>query len=62
MKVQKSHEKFLINEIEDVNELENLKAPVSFYIEIDKTNYHLGQILGMSVYDGNTVYYIKKIL
>ena len=62
MKVQKSHEKLLINEIEDVNELENLKAPVSFYIEIDKTNYHLGQILGMSVYDGNTVYYIKKDL
>lgn len=62
MKVQKNHEKLLINEIENVNELEKLKAPVSFYIEIDKTNYHLGQVLGMSIYDGDTVYYVKKDL
>lgn len=47
--------------IDDVKELE-LDNIVSFYIEIDQTNYHLGNILGMAITDKNNTYYIKKEL
>ena len=34
----------------------------SYYIECDSDNYHTSNILGMSMYDGNNMYYIPKEL
>ena len=47
--------------ITNINEIE-LKNEVAFYIELDKTNYHDGNILGMSLSSGNNNYYINKDL
>lgn len=48
-------------ELENVNDLK-LDDVVSFYIEVDKTNYHLGNILGMSISDKFNNYFVKKEL
>jgi len=40
----------------------DLKDPISMYVELDNNNYHDGNILGISVYDGNNLYYIDKDL
>ncbi len=50
-----------VKEIEDVTELK-LEEEVSFYIEVDHTNYHIGNILGMALTDKNNTYFIKKEL
>ncbi len=45
--------------LENVGDLQ-LENPVSYYIELDKENYHIGQILGMSVSDKKKTYLVKK--
>jgi DNA polymerase-1 len=50
-----------IKYIENINEL-NLEDIVSFYIEVDNSNYHKSNILGMALTDKNGTYYIKKEL
>ena len=62
MKIKKTQEKINIIDIESLNDLNDLKYPVSFYIELDKTNYHLANILGLGLYDGTNAYYVKKDL
>ena len=62
MKVNKTKEKLEIIEINSVNELKDINYPISFYIEIDKANYHLGNALGLGLYDGSKAYYVKKEL
>ena len=48
-----------LKKIESVDELV-LDTIVSFYIELDSTNYHTGNILGMGFTDKNHTYYVKK--
>ena len=62
MAVKKKEENIEIKEITNINDLENINSPVSFYIELDKTNYHLSNILGMGIYDGTNSYFVKKEL
>ena len=35
---------------------------ISVFIETDNTNYHDGELLGASIYDGKHAYYINKDL
>ena len=48
-------------EIDDINNI-NDSIEFSYYIECDNDNYHFANILGMSLYDGQKSYYIKKDL
>lgn len=45
-------------ELSDVHEI-NIEKCVSYYIECDKENYHLGKIIGMGVYDGDNLFYVS---
>lgn len=45
-------------ELSDVHEI-NIEKCVSYYIECDKENYHLGKIIGMGVYDGDNLFYVN---
>ncbi len=47
-----------------VNSLSEIKPAIefSYYIECDRENYHYANILGMSMYDGNNLYYIPTSL
>ena len=33
----------------------------AYYIELDKDNYHQANILGMSIYDGDNIYYLNPV-
>ncbi len=46
----------------EVQKMEDLKLGdiVSYYIELDHPNYHLGNVLGMSISDKENTYFIKK--
>ena len=48
----------MVESVEDLK-LENI---VAFYVELDHTNYHLANILGMSLTDKNQTYYVKPEL
>lgn len=48
----------IVNSKEDLV-LDNI---VSFYIEVDSTNYHLGNIIGMAISDKSNTYYVKPEL
>lgn len=39
-----------------------LDDKIAMYIEVDNTNYHDGNILGISLYDGKNLYFIDKDL
>lgn len=43
--------------LEDINNLK-LKSPIAVYVELDGLNYHTSNIYGVSVYDGESSYYI----
>lgn len=60
MKIQKPKEKIDVKTLEDINQIDELKEPISFYIETDKTNYHLSYLIAMGVYDGQNAFYVKK--
>ena len=62
MKVQKKNDNINIIDVKDTNELNSLSDKLSFYIELDKTNYHIANILGMGLYDGKNLYYVNKDL
>lgn len=54
-------------EIENIKRIENsselqLENIASFYIEVDQSNYHTGNILGMSITDKQNTYFIRKEL
>ena len=54
---EKKEEKLEYKIIENVDDLK-LKEKVSAYLEISETNYHNADIYGMSLYDGENVYYV----
>lgn len=60
MKIQRNTQNVKVKEIATVDDLKALKFPVSFYIEIDKTNYHVASILGMGIFDGDLAFYVPK--
>ena len=60
--VPKVDEKLNIIDINDLSIIDNIISPISFYIEIDNLNYHLGNILGMGIFDGKNSYYVNKNL
>ena len=60
MKVKKQKNEIIINEVSTIEDVYNLSFPASFYIEIDKTNYHVANVLAMGLYDGKKAYYVKK--
>ena len=60
MKIKRKKEKLEIIEITDLMQLQNLNHPIAFYIETNKLNYHLADILAMGLYDGNNAYFVKK--
>lgn len=53
-----------IDNVIEVEKKEDLKLgdTLSYYIELDNTNYHIGNVLGMSVTDKETTYFVKKEL
>lgn len=53
----KKEEKLEYKIIENIDDLK-LKEKVSAYLEISETNYHNADIYGMSLYDGENVYYV----
>lgn len=54
---EKKEEKLEYKIIENIDDLK-LKEKVSVYLEISETNYHNADIYGMSLYDGENVYYV----
>jgi len=38
----------------------NINSSFSFFLDLDKENYHHANILGMSLYDGKSSYYLDK--
>ena len=49
-------------EYKKITDINNIKLgnKISMYIETDNTNYHDGDILGASIYDGENLYYLDK--
>ncbi len=37
-----------------------IKGIASYYIDVDNSNYHKGNITGIGIYDGETAYYVDK--
>lgn len=60
MKVQKKQDKVDVTVLETTEELKELSSPLGVYIEVDKTNYHLADILALGLYDGEKSIYVKK--
>ncbi len=60
MKIQKTQEDIDIIDLKNINELDKISSPLSFYIEVDKTNYHIAHALALGLYDGKNAYFIKK--
>ncbi len=60
MKIQKKQEEIKIEEINDIDNTIDFSSPISFYIELDKSNYHLSNVLALGLYDGKKAYYVKK--
>ena len=46
--------------LEDVTQINKENNVVSYYIECDNENYHIANILGMGLYDGNSLFFIRK--
>ena len=62
MKIGRINNDFNVIEVEDISVLDKIKSPISIYMELDKTNYHLASILALGLYDGQNAYYVKKDL
>ena len=45
--------------LEDVKEI-NLDKQIAYYIECDNENYHVANILGMGLYDGENLFFVEK--
>ena len=60
MKVERKKSEVKTVVLNDLKELNSLSSPLSFYIELDKENYHTANILGMALFDGENSYYVKK--
>lgn len=60
MKVNKPKEKIEARELKNIDDVDNMNVPISFYIETNKSNYHVADVLAMGIYDGANAYYVKK--
>ncbi len=60
MKVQKKQEEIEIEDLENISDIDNMSSPIAFYIETNKTNYHLADTLAMGISDGKKSFYVKK--
>lgn len=47
--------------LEDINQIKR-DGIISYYIECDNENYHIANILGMGLFDGDNLFFIKKEL
>lgn len=47
-------------EYDIIDERIEIDKDFAFYLEIDKENYHFGNIIGMSIYDGTKNYYLTE--
>ena len=45
--------------LEEVTEI-NLSNQIAYYIECDNENYHMANILGMGLYDGENLFFVEK--
>ena len=54
-------EEITYKELNDINELV-LQDKIALYLELDNDNYHLANIIGMSISDGVNNYYLNKEL
>ena len=59
--VPKKEEEVTYKEISSVDEL-ILKEKIALYLELDNENYHMANIVGMSITDGVNNYYVSKEL
>lgn len=62
IKVNNLNKKMDIIKLENLEELKSLSEPLSFYIELDGTNYHTANFLAMAIYNKDKCYFIKKDL
>lgn len=56
---KKEEKKLEYKIVEKLDEI-NLKKDISMYIELDETNYHSANIIGISLYDGESAYFLTK--
>ena len=42
------------------SDVEKVDKPFAFYLELTSDNYHMGEIIGLSIYDGVKSYYLTK--
>ncbi|HBA37645.1 MAG TPA: DNA polymerase I [Firmicutes bacterium] len=59
--VEKKDEKFDFKIVEKCEDIDNA-LEFSYFIECDRENYHYAEILGMSLYDGKTAYFVPADL
>ena len=59
--IKKSDDVLEYKVVESTNDIKE-SLEYSYYIECDNENYHYASILGMSMYDGNNLYFIKPEL
>ena len=57
--INKKSDKLEVKIIEDMSSLE-LDGDISLWLELDNENYHLANIRGISICDGNNIYYVDK--
>lgn len=50
---------FNYKDLEDIKDIK-LDKNIAYYIECDNENYHIANILGMGLYDGENAYYIES--
>ena len=60
MKVNKENKSIEAKELTNLDDLEKLSYPLAFYIELNKSNYHISKPLSMGIYDGKNAYYVNK--
>lgn len=61
MEVKVKRSEITYQEIEDIDELE-LDDEIAIYLELDNSNYHTSNIVGLSITDSKNNYYVKKEL
>ena len=54
--VEEKVEYKVLNSVDEINK-DNV---ISYYIECDNTNYHIANILGMGLYDGDNLFFVNK--
>ena len=47
-------------ELKCSNDVKDINKPFAFYLELTNDNYHIGQIIGLSIYDGEKSYYLTE--